>query len=96
VAQPVADPRMTVVVMTRDRRPELVRTLDRMTALPERPTVIVVDNASSDGSPEAAERYRYVRVIRAATNLGAPLRPEGPGQCQRGSACAGRPALGAA
>jgi GT2 family glycosyltransferase len=60
-----------VVIITRDRRPELLRTLDRMTALPENPPVIVVDNGSSDGSAEAAARYQEVRVIRAPMNLGA-------------------------
>jgi GT2 family glycosyltransferase len=64
--------RVTVVVITRNRRPELVRTLERMTALPERPPVIVVDNASSDGSAAAArEHFPGVTVIEAARNLGA-------------------------
>jgi GT2 family glycosyltransferase len=70
----VPDPRFTVVLITRDRRPELLRTLDLMTALPESPQLIVVDNASSDGSADAAGRYRQVRVIRAAANLGAVAR----------------------
>jgi GT2 family glycosyltransferase len=65
------DGRVTVVIITRDRRTELLRTLDRMTALPERPPIIVVDNASADGSAEAAERFPGVSVIRAGQNLGA-------------------------
>ncbi|HEY3978701.1 MAG TPA: glycosyltransferase [Streptosporangiaceae bacterium] len=64
-------PRYTVVIITRDRRRELERTLDRMTALPGAPPVIVVDNASADGSAAAAERYTGVQVIRAPGNLGA-------------------------
>jgi GT2 family glycosyltransferase len=63
--------RVTVVVITRNRRPELVRTLERMTALPERPPVIVVDNASDDGSARAAGSFPGVTVIEAARNLGA-------------------------
>ena len=63
--------RVTVVVITRNRRPELVRTLERMTALPERPPVIVVDNASDDGSALAAGSFPGVTVIEAARNLGA-------------------------
>jgi GT2 family glycosyltransferase len=63
--------RVTVVLITRNRRPELVRTLERMTALPERPPVIVVDNASDDGSARAAGSFPGVTVIRAARNLGA-------------------------
>jgi GT2 family glycosyltransferase len=60
-----------VVLITRNRRPELVRTLQRMTALPERPPVIVVDNASADGSAQAAGAFPGVTVIKAAGNLGA-------------------------
>jgi GT2 family glycosyltransferase len=62
------------VIITRNRRPELLRTLDRMTMLPDGPPVIVVDNASSDGSADAAERYPAVQVIRAPANLGAVAR----------------------
>jgi GT2 family glycosyltransferase len=60
-----------VVIITRNRRPELVRTLQRMTALPDRPPVIVVDNASGDGSAKAAGAFPGVTVIKAAGNLGA-------------------------
>lgn len=69
------DPRATVVIMTRDRRPELLRTLGHMTALPEEPPIIVVDNASSDGTADAvAAAYPRVRLIRAHRNLGAVAR----------------------
>ncbi|MEV7966943.1 glycosyltransferase [Sphaerisporangium sp. NPDC088356] len=69
------DGRMTVVVITMDRRDELLRTLEHMTALPERPRVIVVDNGSHDGSADAvAQRYPGVRLIRSARNLGAVAR----------------------
>jgi GT2 family glycosyltransferase len=69
-----ADARATVVLITRDRRRELLRTLGVMTALPERPRIIVVDNASQDGSADAASSYPAVRVIRARLNLGAVAR----------------------
>lgn len=72
--RPTTGHRVSVVIITRDRRPELVRTLDRMTALPGQPPVIVVDNASSDGSAAAAGRYRGVQVVRAPSNLGAVAR----------------------
>ena len=66
------DERFTVVVITWNRRPEVLRTLARMTALPERPRIIVVDNASSDGTAAAvAAAYPRVTLIRAARNLGA-------------------------
>jgi len=70
-AQAERGERVTVVIITRNRRPELVRTLQRMTTLPERPPVIVVDNASHDGSAQAAEEFAGVTVIAAARNLGA-------------------------
>ncbi len=63
--------RVTVVIITRNRRAELVRTLERMTSLPERPPVVVVDNASADGSAQAAGDFPGIRVIRARQNLGA-------------------------
>jgi GT2 family glycosyltransferase len=65
-------PKATVVIITRDRRDELLRTLDRMTALPEQMPIIVVDNASSDGTADkVADAYPQVRLIRCARNLGA-------------------------
>jgi GT2 family glycosyltransferase len=60
------------VVITRDRRDELTRTLARLTSLPERPPVIVVDNGSRDGTVAAVRRlYPDVEVIAARSNLGA-------------------------
>jgi GT2 family glycosyltransferase len=64
--------RTGVVVITRDRRDELLRTLDRLAALPEAPPVVVVDNASSDGTAEAVARaHPDMGLIRARANLGA-------------------------
>ncbi|MFF8261291.1 glycosyltransferase family 2 protein [Streptomyces virginiae] len=69
------DPRTTVVVITHNRRDQLLQTLDRLAALPERPPVIVVDNASTDGTPEAVARLRpEVTVLAPGRNLGAPGR----------------------
>jgi GT2 family glycosyltransferase len=63
--------RVTVVVITRDRRPELLRTLARM----EGPPIIVVDNGSSDGTAEAVRAdHPDVRLIRSERNLGAVAR----------------------
>ncbi|MEV3988621.1 glycosyltransferase [Streptomyces sp. NPDC049837] len=73
-----ADTRTTVVVITHNRRDQLLATLDRLAALPERPPVIVVDNASTDGTPQAvAERHPGATVLTPGRNLGAPGRTIG-------------------
>ncbi|HXP56699.1 MAG TPA: glycosyltransferase [Streptosporangiaceae bacterium] len=66
------DPRVTVAVITRNRRDELARTLDQLAALPEHPAVIVVDNGSDDGTA-AQVRWAHpgVQLIAARGNLGA-------------------------
>jgi GT2 family glycosyltransferase len=63
------DGRISVVVVTRNRRDSLLRTLARLGALPERPRVVVVDNASTDGSPGAA-RDAGAEVIALERNAG--------------------------
>lgn len=70
--------RVTVVIATRNRRPELLRTLDRLHQLPERPPVIVVDNASADGSAAAVrERFPGVTLRVLPRNAGAAARNAG-------------------
>lgn len=65
-----------VVIATRDRAPSLLTTLERLTALPERPPVMVVDNGSEDGTADLvaerfpAERFPAVRVLRLPVNRG--------------------------
>lgn len=69
------DDRVTAVILTHNRRAEVTRTVERVRQLPERPPIIVVDNHSSDGTPEVLRRaFPEVEVIRAATNLGAAAR----------------------
>ncbi|MFG1927134.1 glycosyltransferase family 2 protein [Cryptosporangium sp. NPDC048952] len=66
------DDRVTVAVITHNRRDELLHTLDQLAALPELPRVIVVDNASTDGTAEAVRHnYPAVRLIEPGRNLGA-------------------------
>ncbi|WP_236041958.1 glycosyltransferase family 2 protein [Streptomyces sp. Y2F8-2] len=66
------DPRTTVVVITRDRRPELLRTLRTLRDLPERPRVVVTDNGSTDGTADAVTRhFPEVRLLCPGRNLGA-------------------------
>jgi GT2 family glycosyltransferase len=69
---------VTVVVVTRDRRPTLLTTLGHLVGLPGRPPIIVVDNASSDGTPAAVrERYPDVEVIMLRSNTGTAARNTG-------------------
>lgn len=67
--------RTGIVVATRDRHAELLRTLGELRrAAPEAP-ITVVDNASSDGTPEAvAAAHPDVRVLALPRNLGAVAR----------------------
>lgn len=65
----------TVVVITHNRRTELLTTLRHMTNLPDRMPIIVVDNGSRDGSADAvAEEFPSVTLIRSPHNLGAVAR----------------------
>jgi GT2 family glycosyltransferase len=69
---------VTVVIATRNRRPGLCATLERLTALPERPRVIVVDNGSTDGTPAAVRRaFPRAEVVALRRNLGASARNVG-------------------
>jgi GT2 family glycosyltransferase len=69
---------VTVVMITRDRRREAQRAVERLLALPERPSVIVVDNASGDDTVEAMSRYGdRVTVVALRRNAGAAGRNVG-------------------
>ncbi|MFF5403214.1 glycosyltransferase family 2 protein [Streptomyces misionensis] len=64
--------RTTVVVITHNRRAELLRTLAELRRLPERPRVVVTDNASTDGTAEAVARdFPETTLLRPGRNLGA-------------------------
>lgn len=66
------DPRVTVAVITRDRSASLLRTLDVLAALPERPPVIVVDNSRDDTTSRAVAGHPAIaRLLRPAANTGA-------------------------
>jgi GT2 family glycosyltransferase len=69
---------VTAVIATRNRRPELCTTLERLSALPERPGIIVVDNGSQDGTARAIRRsFPHVEVISLRRNQGACARNVG-------------------
>jgi GT2 family glycosyltransferase len=64
--------RITVVIITRDRKAGLLGTLTHMTALPDRAPVVVVDNGSTDHTAEAVtDRFGQVTLLRSDRNLGA-------------------------
>src|SRR5581483_6210262 len=66
------DVRVGVVILTYNRLEEVSRTVERMLALPERPHVVVVDNGSTDGTPDLLpRRYPEIRCIRVRGNPGA-------------------------
>ncbi len=66
------------MIATRNRRPELCTTLERLSALPERPEIIVVDNGSRDGTAEEVRRaFPRVELITLRRNLGACARNVG-------------------
>jgi GT2 family glycosyltransferase len=66
------DSRVAVVVITHQRREELLLALDRLLALPEQPNVVVVDNGSTDGTADAVRaRFPSVELIASPENLGA-------------------------
>lgn len=67
--------RATVVVITHNRRASLLRTLGKLRGLPERPAVVVADNASADGTAAAVRTaFPEMLLIRMPRNLGAVAR----------------------
>jgi N-acetylglucosaminyl-diphospho-decaprenol L-rhamnosyltransferase len=66
---------VTVVVMTRDRREDLMTVLPRLLALPGAPRVIVVDNGSTDGAADAVRRrFPAVDLVPLGENAGVAAR----------------------
>ncbi|NWF31102.1 glycosyltransferase [Streptomyces sp. PKU-EA00015] len=71
-------PRVGIVVITRNRCTSLLRTLDRLARLPERPPVAVVDNGSTDGTADAVRaRHPGVCLLTPGRNLAAAGRTHG-------------------
>jgi GT2 family glycosyltransferase len=66
------DRRVAVVVITHQRRAELLLALTRLLDLPEQPRVVVVDNGSTDGTVAAVRgRFPQVELLASTENLGA-------------------------
>jgi glycosyltransferase involved in cell wall biosynthesis len=69
---------VTVVIASRNRRDLLLATLGRLRMLPERPPLIVVDDASEDGSADAVRAaVSLVEVVALAAPAGAAARNVG-------------------
>jgi len=76
--QDLGDPRVSVVIVTRNRADALARTLAELRVLPERPAIIVVDNGSCDATPEVAALHSpHVRYLALPRNAGAAARNVG-------------------
>jgi N-acetylglucosaminyl-diphospho-decaprenol L-rhamnosyltransferase len=72
------DGRVAVVVVTRNRLPELLTTLGHLRSLPESPRVVVVDNASTDATARTVrERFPEVGVVALPENVGGAGRNVG-------------------
>jgi GT2 family glycosyltransferase len=77
-----ASPSVTIVIVVYNRRDALREVLRRMLSEsdydPERVEVVVVDNASGDGSAAMVrEEFPAVRLIERETNIGAPAWNDG-------------------
>lgn len=69
---------VTVVIVTRDRRPTLLATLERLRSLPGPPPVVVVDNGSTDDTVAAVRRAApETHLIALGENRGAAGRNVG-------------------
>lgn len=78
------DSRVGVVVLTYNRVAEVTRTVERLLDLPERPSLVVVDNGSTDGTTATLwPRFPGVAVLRLQRNIGAAARNIGVRHCQR-------------
>jgi glycosyltransferase involved in cell wall biosynthesis len=67
--------RVSVVMITHNRRDEALRTLEAMTSLPDAAPIVVADNASTDGTADAvADLFPNVSLLRCDRNLGALAR----------------------
>jgi GT2 family glycosyltransferase len=74
--------RVGLVVLTYNRRDEVLRTLDRLACIDASVAIVVVDNGSHDGTAQAvAARCPRARVVRLPRNVGAAGRNAGVAAC---------------
>lgn len=70
--------RVAVVIITRDRAQELLRTLTRLHDLSEQPEIVVVDHGSRDDTPRRVrKRFPDVQVLELGHDHGAAGRNAG-------------------
>jgi len=82
-----AHPRVSVVLITWQRRDEALLAVRRLLALPERPRVIVLDNGSTDGTAEAL-RAQHPAGSPGADRLDLVVLPENQGAVARNTGVA--------
>lgn len=77
-ADPGSTPPLAIVIVTRNRRDSLLRTLTEVHALEAAYPVVVVDNASTDDTV-ATVRHHFpdVHLVTRTTNMGAVARNDG-------------------
>jgi GT2 family glycosyltransferase len=57
---------ISIVMITHNRREEVLASLEHLTQLPERPAILVVDHGSTDGTTESvAGRFPQVNILPA-------------------------------
>src|SRR5262245_8594758 len=72
------DAHVSIVMITHNRRAEVARSLGHLSRLPERPRLIVVDNASTDGTANSVRReFPQADLLELRENLGAAGRTLG-------------------
>ncbi len=69
------NPDISVLIVTRNRVDTLVDTLQHLITLPEKPPIIVVDNQSTDGTPERVRaEFPNVTLLAQTENQGVNAR----------------------
>ena len=72
------DARVSLVMLTHNRKREVLRSLAKTYELPEAPQVYLVDNGSRDGTAEAVRaQFPQLQLVRLERNLGAAGRNYG-------------------
>lgn len=70
--------KISIVIATRNREEALLLTISKLLVLPEQPTIIVVDNHSTDTTVEKVKKYfPAVMILALSENKGAAARNKG-------------------